>query len=74
MSAFPSCSEHYVFMSHNIDTYQCQIGIIQGVVNGLNKPEFHVCTDAFKRLACDLHAEIYVVVYAFHLCDQSATP
>src|SRR5487761_38254 len=67
MSACPSWSEHYTFMSHNIDTYQCQIGIIQGIVNGLHKPNFQISTNAFQPLACDLHAEINVVIYAFHL-------
>src|SRR5579863_6238930 len=67
MSACPFCSEYYTFMSHNIDTYQCQIGIIQCIVNGLHKPNLQISTNAFKSLACDLHAEINVVMYTFHL-------
>jgi hypothetical protein len=42
-------------------TYQSQVGVVQGVENGLHKAVFHVRASALERLARHFHAEVDVV-------------
>ena len=61
------------FSAQQPNTYHSQVGVIQGVENRLNKPDFHVHTSILKRLARHFRAKVDIVRYAFHLCSSKVS-
>ena len=57
-------------MSQEPSTYQSQVGVIQGIENGLHKPDFHVRTSTLERLARHFHAKVDVVRNLFPLSQR----